>query len=65
VSRRRARFDAPDRTTLPIPDPPFTGVAGLTLEESRADWGITEAIRPPEGVPNIMLVVIDDGEWSI
>jgi arylsulfatase A-like enzyme len=51
-----------DRSTLPIPDPPFTGKSGLTLDpaESVPDWGITEFVRPPEGAPNIMLVVIDD-----
>jgi arylsulfatase A-like enzyme len=55
-----ASSPALDRSTLPIPDPPFTGTSGLTLAESTADWGITEFVRPPEGAPNIMLVVIDD-----
>jgi len=51
---------APDRTTLPIPDPPFTGESALTLDGSTADWAITQTVRPPEGAPNIMVVVIDD-----
>ena len=49
-----------DRTTLPIPDPPFTGTRGLTLEDSTADWSIIDSVRPPEGAPNIMLVILDD-----
>ncbi|HJT02945.1 MAG TPA: arylsulfatase, partial [Pseudonocardiaceae bacterium] len=50
----------PDRSVLPIPDPAFTGTSNLTLEGSVPDWGITAAVQPPPGAPNVLLVMIDD-----
>ncbi len=56
--------DAVDRTVLPIPDPPFKGIRNRTLKGSQPDWGITGAVRPPEGAPNILLVLIDDAGFG-
>jgi arylsulfatase A-like enzyme len=50
----------PDRSVLPMPDPPFTGTRNLTLEGSVPDWGFTKQVQPPPGAPNILLVMIDD-----
>ena len=51
---------SPDRTVLPIPDPNFGGTIGRTLDASVADWTINMTPSPPEGAPNVLLVLIDD-----
>ena len=51
---------SPDRTVLPIPDPNFGGTIGRTLDTSVADWTINMTPSPPEGAPNVLLVLIDD-----
>lgn len=55
---------SPDRTVLPIPDRAFGGVAGRTLQESVADWSIVVGPRPPEGAPNVLVVLIDDAGFG-
>jgi arylsulfatase len=55
---------SPDRTVLPIPDRPFGGVMGDTLDESVADWSIVMGPRPPEGAPNVLVVLIDDAGFG-
>jgi len=56
--------DPVDRARLPIADPAFTGVANRTLEGSRPDWGLIGHIAPPEGAPNVLLVLIDDAGFG-
>jgi len=55
---------SPDRTVLPIPDKPFGGVAGQTLDESVADWFMIPHVPAPEGAPNVLLVLIDDAGFG-
>ena len=55
---------SPDRTALPIPDPNFAGTAGRTLDASVADWSINMTPSPPEGAPNVLLVLIDDAGFG-
>jgi arylsulfatase len=52
----------PDRTTLPLPDPPFRGVANRTLAGSIPQW--PSEVRPPEGAPNVLLVLVDDAGFG-
>jgi arylsulfatase len=54
----------PDRTVLPMPDPPFGGVAGRTIGDSVADWTIIMQPKPPEGAPNVLVVLIDDAGYG-
>ena len=54
----------PDRTVLPIPDPNFGGAIGRTLDASVADWTINMTPSPPEGAPNVLLVLIDDAGFG-
>jgi arylsulfatase len=49
-----------DRSTLPIPDPTFTGTIHRTLEGSEPDWNIVNPVEPPQGAPNVLLILIDD-----
>jgi arylsulfatase A-like enzyme/uncharacterized membrane protein len=55
---------SPDRTVLPIPDPNFGGAIGRTLDQSVADWTINMTPTPPDGAPNVLLVLIDDAGFG-
>jgi hypothetical protein len=54
------RDQAIDRTELPIRRPPFRGVAQRTLDGPEPDWGYAAPLTPPEGAPNILLILTDD-----
>jgi arylsulfatase A-like enzyme/uncharacterized membrane protein len=54
----------PDRTVLPIPDRNFGGTIGHTIDESVPDWTIIPAPKPPEGAPNVLLILIDDAGFG-
>ncbi|MGZ8801291.1 MAG: arylsulfatase, partial [Mycobacterium sp.] len=54
----------PDRTRLPIADRVFGGVAGRTLAESVGDWSMAGQVAPPDGVPNVLIVLIDDAGFG-
>ena len=54
----------PDRTVLPLADPNFGGTIGRTLDTSVADWTINLLPTPPEGAPNVLLVLIDDSGFG-
>src|ERR1700756_1755156 len=47
-----------DRTTLPIPAPPFDGVIGENALDSRPDSH--GPVQAPVGAPNILLFMSDD-----
>ena len=53
-----------DRTTLPIRRPAFGGVTNRTLEGSVPDWNQATHPAPPEGAPNVLLVLIDDAGFG-
>jgi arylsulfatase len=53
-----------DRTSLPIRRPPFQGVENQTLGGSQPDWGLIGHVQPPEGAPNVLLVLIDDAGFG-
>jgi len=54
----------PDRTSLPLQPAPFTGTANRTLQGSEPDWELIHHPRPPEGAPNVLLVLIDDAGFG-
>src|SRR5215475_6573485 len=54
----------PDRSRLPIGDPSFGGTTGRTLDQSVPDWSINMTPEPPEGAPNVLLVLIDDSGFG-
>ncbi len=53
-----------DRSHLPIRRPPFGGVAKRTLAGSRPDWDLIGHPTPPDGAPNVLLVLIDDAGFG-
>jgi arylsulfatase len=46
-----------DRTRLPIRRPPFAGATKRTLAGSAPDWSQASHVQPPEGAPNVLLVL--------
>jgi arylsulfatase A-like enzyme len=53
-----------DRTTLPIRRPPFSGVANQTLGGSEPGWEQIGHVKPPDGAPNVLVVLIDDAGFG-
>ena len=53
-----------DRRTLPLTAPEFGGTANRTLRGSQPDWNLIRHPEPPEGAPNVLLVLIDDAGFG-
>jgi arylsulfatase len=53
-----------DRSSLPIRRETFAGVVGRTLDGSQPDWNLIGHPVPPEGAPNVLLVLIDDAGFG-
>jgi hypothetical protein len=47
-----------DRTVLPAPDPEFRGKIEVAFKDSEAAF--PEPVMPPEGAPNVLLIMGDD-----
>jgi arylsulfatase len=55
--------DRPDpigRQVLPIPDRPHTGSVTYDAKEPETEFAPIEPLRPPEGAPNVLIVLLDD-----
>ena len=53
-----------NRSHLPIRRPAFSGTVRKTLAGSPPDWALVSHPRPPEGTPNVLLVLIDDAGFG-
>ena len=53
-----------NRSHLPIRRPAFSGTVRKTLEGSQPDWALISHPTPPEGAPNVLLVLIDDAGFG-
>ena len=53
-----------DRASLPIRRPSFRGATTRTLEGSVPDWSQASHVEPPDGAPNVLLVLIDDAGFG-
>src|SRR5215470_373783 len=49
-------------TTLPEPQPPFTGIANRTLAGSTPQW--PTPVHAPKGAPNVVLILVDDAGFG-
>jgi arylsulfatase A-like enzyme len=54
----------PDRTVLPIPDKPRTGLITYDAEDPDTKFPPIPQLRPPERAPNILIVLIDDAGFG-
>jgi arylsulfatase A-like enzyme len=48
------------RTVLPIPERPYTGLIKYDAKDPEAKFPPIEPLRPPEGAPNVLIVLLDD-----
>ena len=53
-----------DRSKPPIRRPAFSGVINRTLDGSQPDWNLIGPPTPPDGAPNVLLVLIDDAGFG-
>jgi arylsulfatase A-like enzyme len=52
--------DAMNRTVLPIPDPPRTGLITYDAKDPDTKYPPIRQLRPPKGAPNVLVILIDD-----
>lgn len=52
------------RDVLPIPDVPYAGPVMYDARDPDAKYRPIEPLRPPEGAPNVLLVLIDDAGFG-
>jgi hypothetical protein len=48
------------RSVLPIPDEGYAGTVFYDAKDPDAKFGPIRPIRPPEGAPNVLIVLLDD-----
>src|SRR6201997_2949176 len=48
------------RTVLPIPDQPRTGLVTYDAKDPETKYPKITPLRPPEGAPNVLIVLVDD-----
>ncbi|HEY8385173.1 MAG TPA: sulfatase-like hydrolase/transferase, partial [Porticoccaceae bacterium] len=48
------------REVLPLPPPAFKGTIGETVTDSTPDPDLFEPVRPPQGAPNVFVMMSDD-----
>jgi arylsulfatase A-like enzyme len=48
------------RETLPIPDRPYTGLITYDAKDPDTSFPPIEPLRPPEGAPNVLVILLDD-----
>ena len=52
--------DTIQRTVLPIPDRAYAGLVTYDAKDPSTSFPPIEQLRPPEGAPNVLIVLIDD-----
>ncbi|QRO00064.1 arylsulfatase [Archangium violaceum] len=52
--------DLPKREILPIPDRPYVGPTKYNAADPQPEFPPLLPIRPPEGAPNVIVILIDD-----
>ena len=56
--------DGLDRTVLPIPDKPYEGELPFDAKDPSAKFPPIDELRPPEGAPNVLIVLLDDAGFG-
>ena len=52
--------DRIQRSILPIPDPQYVGLTTYDAKDPDTKFPPIEQLRPPEGAPNVLVILIDD-----
>src|SRR6476660_6865885 len=56
--------DTHQRSVLPIPERPFSGVFKYDAKDPESKFPPIEPLRPPKGAPNVLLILIDDAGFG-
>src|SRR3981189_339369 len=56
--------DKTQRTVLPIPDQPRTGLITYDAKDPDTKYPPITQLRPPKGAPNVLIVLIDDAGFG-
>jgi arylsulfatase A-like enzyme len=59
-----AEQDNINRTVLPIPDRPRTGLITYDAKDPETHYPAITQLRPPKGAPNVMVILIDDAGFG-
>jgi arylsulfatase A-like enzyme len=54
----------PKRQNLPIPDPQHVGVTTFDAKSPDTSYPPIEPLRPPDGAPNVLVILIDDAGFG-
>ncbi len=54
----------PPRQVLPIPDPQHVGITTYDAKNPDTSFPPIEPLRPPEGAPNVLVILIDDAGFG-
>ncbi|HEX2328789.1 MAG TPA: arylsulfatase [Candidatus Angelobacter sp.] len=57
---RPRKSEPPSRAILPIPDRPHTGLTTYDAKDPETSFPPIEPLRPPEGAPNVLVILLDD-----
>jgi arylsulfatase A-like enzyme len=57
--------DAAQRTVLPIPDRPYEGLITYDAKDPSMSFPPIEPLRPPQGAPNVLVILIDDVGFGV
>ena len=56
--------ESPQRQVLPIPDRQYVGVTTYDAKDPDTSFPPIEPLRPPEGAPNVLVILIDDAGFG-
>jgi arylsulfatase len=56
--------DGPRRDVLPIPDPTWVGLTTYDAKDPDTTFPPITPVRPPDGAPNVLVVLIDDAGFG-
>jgi len=56
--------DEIQRSVLPIPDPPRTGLMLYDAKDPENKYPAITQLRPPKGAPNVLVILIDDAGFG-
>ena len=56
--------DKIQRTVLPIPDPPRSGLILYDAKDPENKYPAITQLRPPKGAPNVLVILIDDAGFG-
>jgi arylsulfatase len=56
--------DNTQRTVLPIPDRPRTGLVTYDAKDPDTKFPPIKQLRPPKGAPNVVIILLDDAGFG-